>query len=360
MHRPARLLSAILLAYSPAIADDTKAKPGEPVAAVVESSLATASDKIRQFAFDGDDATFFASKDKPGAKDSFTLVLDRPVAVKSVAVRTGKPDGSDALGAGTLEGSEDGKDFRTLATFKDGSAKAEPGGKAYKVIRVKPETDQAHPLTIREIALDSEPHVATFKYPVEYTVDVSDSPDMKDWAEKAARLCERWYPRLLDELKTVGYKPPHQVTMRITTSYNGVAMAGGGRITGSTKFFKAHPDDLGAMIHETVHIIQRYRSRNNPGWLVEGVADYVRFFKFEPGKIGPINADRAHYNNSYRVTARFLDYVTEKYDKALVLKLNKAMREGAYKEDLFKELTGKTLPELDEEWRASLKASAKK
>jgi hypothetical protein len=88
---------------------------------------------------------------------------------------------------------------------------------------------------------------------------------------------------------------------------------------------------------------------------VEGVADYVRFFKYEPGKIGPINANRAHYNSSYRVTAAFLAYVTETYDKQLVIKLNKLMREGQYKEDVFKELTGKTLPELDDEWRATLR-----
>ena len=30
------------------------------------------------------------------------------------------------------------------------------------------------------------------------------------------------------------------------------------------------------------------------------------------------------------------------------------MREGKYKEEMFKDLTGKTLPELDEEWRATL------
>ena len=281
--------------------------------------------------------------------------FDAPVTVKSIAVRTGTPDGSDALESGTLEVSEDGKAFRELAKFQDGTAKAEPGGAKVRAIRIKPGTEASHPLTIREIALDSSPKVTPFAYPVEYTLDVSDSPEMKAWAEKAARLCERWYPRISEELKTDGYEPRRQVTLRITTSYNGVAMAGGGRITGSTKFFQAHPDDLGAMIHETAHIIQRYRSRNNPGWLVEGVADYVRFFKFEPGKIGPINAEKAHYNNSYRVTARFLDYLVEKYDKALILKLNKAMREGAYKEEMFKELTGKTLPELDEEWRATLK-----
>ena len=353
MHGRTRPFLAILLIAAPALADD--APKAKPVEAVVESTLATASDQIRQLAFDGDDATFFASKDNPGDKDSFTLVLDAPVVVKSIDVRTGKADGSDKLDAGTLEASADGKEFRDLAKFRDGSAKAEPGGKAIKAIRIKPGADASHPLTIREIALDSEPRVATFAHPVEFTVDVSDSPEMKEWAEKAARLCERWYPRITEELKTDGYKPPRQVTMRITTTYNGVAMAGGGRITGSTKFFKAHPDDLGAMVHETAHIIQRYRSRNNPGWLVEGVADYVRFFKFEPGKIGPINAQRARYNASYRTTAAFLNYVAEKYDKALVLKLNKAMREGKYKEELFKELTGKTVQELDEEWRAALK-----
>ena len=50
------------------------------------------------------------------------------------------------------------------------------------------------------------------------------------------------------------------------------------------KYFKANPDDIGAMVHETVHCVQLYRGRGNPGWLVEGVADYVRFFKYEPGK----------------------------------------------------------------------------
>ena len=43
------------------------------------------------------------------------------------------------------------------------------------------------------------------------------------------------------------------------------------------------------MIHETCHVVQRYRGRGNPGWLVEGVADYVRFFVYEPGKAGPVN-----------------------------------------------------------------------
>jgi hypothetical protein len=108
------------------------------------------------------------------------------------------------------------------------------------------------------------------------------------------------------------------------------------------------------MIHETVHIIQNYRGRNNPGWLVEGLADYIRFFQYEPDKIGRFNAQRARYTDSYRTSARFLDYLTKTYDKEIVPKLNRAMREGTYKDELFQDYTGKPLAKLGEEWKASL------
>ena len=157
-----------------------------------------------------------------------------------------------------------------------------------------------------------------------------------------------------EELKSDGFTPPQLVTMTLKSDYRGVAATGGTRITGSVGYFKSHASDVGAMVHETVHVVQRYRSRNNPGWLVEGVADYVRFFKFEPGKLGRIDPNRAHYNGSYRTTAAFLAYVNEKYDPAAVLKLNRAMRDGQYREELFEDLTGKTVQQLDEEWRATL------
>src|SRR4029079_1285865 len=130
--------------------------------------------------------------------------------------------------------------------------------------------------------------------------------------------------------------------------YRGVAMAGGSRITGSARYFKAHPEDVGAMIHETTHIVQRYRSRSNPSWLVEGLADYIRNFVFEPGKGRRPNPERAHYNDSYQTTAAFLVYGTHKYDRTLISKLNTLMREGRYREDGFKEFTGKTVQERGE------------
>ncbi len=80
----------------------------------------------------------------------------------------------------------------------------------------------------------------------------------------------------------------------------------------------------------------------------------MRFFKYEPGKIGRINND-PHYNASYRTSAAFLDFVSTQHDKDLVRKLNKALREGEYREEIWRALTKKTLKELDDDWRASLK-----
>ncbi|HEX3151217.1 MAG TPA: basic secretory protein-like protein [Gemmataceae bacterium] len=329
------------------------ADPPKKVAAVVESSLKTAGGNIRQFAFDGDADTYFASDGNPGKDDHFTLRFDEPIAVKSIAVTTGRPKGGDSLDNGTLAVSSDGKAFVELATFKDGKATGTPTGKV-QTIRVSP-GESTHPLVIREFKIESDVPIATFRYPVEFTIDVSEAPEMKEWAEKAVRICERQYPMINDELKSDGYKPATQVAMTLKKDYKGVAATGGTQIVGSVKYFQGHPDDFGAMVHETVHVVQRYRTRNNPGWLVEGVADYVRFFKYEPGKIGPINPDKVKYDGAYRQTAAFLNYVSTKYDKDLVQKLNKAMREGEYKNDLWKELTKKTAKELDEEWRASMK-----
>ena len=329
------------------------ATSAEPAAATVASSLATASGQIRQFAFDGDGDTFFLA-DKATTSDQFTLAFDRPVTARSISATTGRLDGSDKLDAGTLEASADGVTFAEIAPFADGAARADVAGRMIQAVRIKPTKDQDHPLAIREIVVESD-SVAPFRHPIEYTVDVSDAPEMKDWADKVARLCESWYPRLVDELPSDRFQPTRRVRLVLSNSYKGVAAAGGGRITGSVKYYQAHPDDLGSMIHETVHIVQNYRGRGNPGWLVEGLADYIRFFEYEaPGAIGPIRADRAHYNDSYRTSGRFLAYVKDKYAPTLIPELNRRMREGRYSDDVFKELTGKDLKELDDEWRATL------
>jgi hypothetical protein len=82
---------------------------------------------------------------------------------------------------------------------------------------------------------------------------------------------------------------------------DGVAYTSNKTITIAADWVKKHPDDYGMVVHELTHVVQSYkRPGRGTGWLVEGIADYIRFFQYEPGKIGPINARRARYDGSYR------------------------------------------------------------
>ena len=336
---------ALCLALA-AAAPAAEEKPA--VAVVVETTLPTAGDKIRQQAFDGDVETAYESARPPREGEAVALTFDAPARVRSVEVSAVGLDG------GALEGSEDGTTFAKLAEFRDGVARAEPG-KALRALRVVPAKDAKGPIAIREFVVDSDPGLARFAYPVEFVVDELDVASQKGWAEKAARECEQAYGLVADALRSEGYRPPRVVHLSLKDGIDVPAYAAGDRITGSTAWFRDHPEDVGAMVHESAHVVQRYRGRRNPGWLVEGVADYVRFVLYEPRNIGPIDPEKARYDQSYRVTARFLDYIVRKYDPDFVLKLNRAMREGKYSDGLFRESTGKTKEELGEEWKASLR-----
>jgi hypothetical protein len=194
----------------------------------------------------------------------------------------------------------------------------------------------------------------------EITFDVSDAPEMQGYVDRVKPVANEWYPKIAALLPSEGFTPPAKITVEFKKDYKGVAQAAGTRITCSPKFFTEHPDDLGAVVHELVHVVQSYRGRRNPGWLVEGIADYVRFFHYEPEKARPRpNPQRSKYTDSYRTTGHFLDWAQAKYDKQLVVKLNAACRQGKYSDDLWKQITGKTMDELGEEWKASLAAGRK-
>lgn len=325
----------------------------ELVAATLETTMATHGDEIRQLAYDGRKATFFAAEKPATADDHFTMVFDKPVIVKSIVATTGRPDGSGKIQGGVLEASTDGKSFHKLSGFTDGIARGEDQKEPVRAIRIKPGATNA-PIAIREMALVTDRPVPVFRYPVEFIVDTTDAPELKEWARDVARTCERAYPMINDELASDGFQPPRVIRLTMSKSYHGVAATARDRIVGSVDYFKNHRKDVGAMVHETVHVVQSYRRGRRPGWLVEGVSDYIRFFKYEPGKLGRINPRTAHHDGSYRVSAAFLAYLTAKYDPEIVRKLNAAMREARYEDSLFEKLTGKNLKDLDDEWRAAL------
>ena len=201
------------------------------------------------------------------------------------------------------------------------------------------------------------------------TIDTSETPDLTEWANtKLAPVVKDWYPKIVAMLPSDEYEAPRSFTIGFRPDYRGVAATGGTRVFCNPDWFRRNLEGeaIGAVVHELVHVVQQYgqarrrnpEARRPPGWLVEGIADYIRWFLYEPqtrgAEINARNLDRARYNASYRISANFLNWVTESYDRDVVAKLNAALREGSYDNDIWTEYTNRTLTELDDEWRAHL------
>jgi hypothetical protein len=176
-------------------------------------------------------------------------------------------------------------------------------------------------------------------------------------------MAKTWYPRLAEMLSSEGFEPPRRVTIVFDPDMRGVAETSGSRVRCAAGWFQGNlqGEALGAVFHELVHVVQQYGRRNAtrvPGWLVEGVADYIRWFLFEPdsrgAEITSANLRRARYDGNYRISANFLNWASGNYAKDLVPRLNAAIRGGDYRHDLWKEVTGKTVEELGTEWRAAM------
>jgi hypothetical protein len=188
----------------------------------------------------------------------------------------------------------------------------------------------------------------------EIAFDLSQTPELKEWVDaKLKPVCVKWYPMIVEMLPSEGYTAPERFTIVFHKDMRGVANASGRRINCAAPWFKKNLEGeaAGAVVHEMVHIVQQYRrargGNRNPGWMVEGLADYIRWFLYEPEDKRPRpNPARAKYTDSYRTTAAFLAYVKETHDKELIKKFNTAMRDGKYSDDLWKDYTGKTADDL--------------
>jgi len=200
------------------------------------------------------------------------------------------------------------------------------------------------------------------------TLDTTAAPELKDWAkQKLAPVLAKWYPKIVAMLPSKGFTAPTHYTV-IVKPMAGVAYTQGTTVKVSKKWIhdQINGEALGSLVHESVHVVQQFGKYGYgdraPVWMVEGTADYVRWFKYEPQSHG---ADLVYlrkvgkdfrYDDSYRITANFLNWVTEKYDKNIVVELNAAMRQGKYDDDLWKKYTGKTVQELGEKWKKDTEA----
>jgi hypothetical protein len=204
----------------------------------------------------------------------------------------------------------------------------------------------------------------------EIAVDTSDTPDLTAWArDKLSPVLVVWYPKIVELLPSEGFEAPAKLSVTFRGDYRGVAATSGTRIQCAAAWFRNNLEGeaKGAVVHELVHVVQQYggaRRRNPqakraPSWLVEGIADQIRWFLYEPesrgAEISRRGLERARYDGGYRVSANFIDWAVRTHDAGLVKKLNAAIREGRYREEIWGELCGgHALAALGEEWKKSL------
>ena len=167
-------------------------------------------------------------------------------------------------------------------------------------------------------------------------------------------------------VSTFNDKTTHEVLFVTDTAYKGVAEASGNRILFSTTYMNAHPTDIDIVTHEGMHLVQGYGYGSGPVWLTEGIADFIRY-KYGVDNIGskwflPEFTEKHNekkYENSYRITARFFEWIDQKIKPGLIIQIDKELRNHTYTQDTWLNLSGKTIDELWDEYAKNPKLELK-
>lgn len=172
--------------------------------------------------------------------------------------------------------------------------------------------------------------------------------------EIATKLKETFFTVYPALVKRFNKKSADKVVFVIDPEYKGVAATSNDKVVFNPLWFKDHPGDIDVVTHEVMHIVQAYGNTPGPGWLTEGIADYVRYrYGVDPEgsnwKLPEVKQGQ-HYTNSYRITARFLVWMEQHKDKKIVDRLDVIMRNHTYQDRTWEELSGKTIDELWNEY----------
>ena len=118
------------------------------------------------------------------------------------------------------------------------------------------------------------------------------------------------------------------------------------------------PADLrGLFVHELTHVAQAYRN-GRPGWMVEGIADAVRYqlspaddpWRKRQDGIPPAKLD---YTHGYGEAARLLLWIEAQNHPGLLQQLNDAMKAGRDGAEELKTLTGRDI----DAWAAAFRSA---
>lgn len=185
-----------------------------------------------------------------------------------------------------------------------------------------------------------------------FSIDITEAADLQAWGGQAKVLCEKWYPVILTELGRENMPPAGALALNFRKTLDCPASCSGTTILVNAEYVRENPDDMGMIVHELVHVVQAYPgNKADMGWLVEGIADYIRFWKYEPQtRQAPIDPMTASYRDGYRVAGAFIAWLVKEHDRAIVRKLDALLRKGECDDGAFQDLLGQDVNRLWEDF----------
>lgn len=199
------------------------------------------------------------------------------------------------------------------------------------------------------------PAAPAFFVSFEQPADAENS-HLSAWAERTRLDLAANYPLIHEQLVSPSAFHLASIELIFYRKDDGsIAYAEGGRIHINCAYVEQHYDDIGMPIHELVHVVQSYNGGDCPGWLTEGIADWIRYFWYEKKTLADYaGQDPGNYDSAYGQTARFLEWLRLNRNRDVVPRLNALLREQQYSEQAFIELCGASVGELWQDYLASL------
>ena len=131
------------------------------------------------------------------------------------------------------------------------------------------------------------------------------------------------------------------------------AATAGTELTLNLQYFKGRKDE-GAIVHEFAHVLQRCpRYDEETGWLIEGIADYVRDKLGYSEQWANPHFERGGALKGYQTTAHFLIWL-ETIRRDGVKELSKRLMKDSYSTESFNEIFGGTLKKLVEDYELQI------
>ncbi len=186
-----------------------------------------------------------------------------------------------------------------------------------------------------------------------YFID-EDASFSKDYKNKFIDTWSEQYPKLIAKYNA---NSPKAITFIVGGYEGGVAAAWDSSIKFNPEWFKKNPEDIDVITHELMHLVQGYGNNKVPGWVTEGIADYVRATEgvnnLKANWRMPDVKPEHKYDNAYRITARFFVWIAQNYNKDFVKLLDETARTNEYTDATWKKITGKTVDSLWQEYHSN-------